>query len=1021
MPDDIQRTIYKLEIDDSGYIKGIDSLSASTNKFTQSQEAANKILQTNETALKNSGEEVKKRKKDLDDYAGSNEKYRLQLQKDFKSAQDDNVKLTELVNKNKLAYDNATKSAQAFADASARANTIQQNTTGGKIPTGVPINIQSPLTNISGLQEAAIKSREEFTQLAVAVDLADTKLKTLNENSDEFKLLAPIVEQGKNALQQYADVAGAADTKTLSLKGQLRQAKEELVKLEQAGQGATKQYFELEKKTALLTDQFADQQQRIKILASDTKLLDFGKGAITAATSAFQAYASISVLAGGANEDLQKKTLQLFAAMQLLQSLEQLSNLTRREGILAVHLQSAAQATYTAVVGASTGALKAFKIALIATGIGAAIIGIGYLVNKYIEHREAVKKAAEATKLFRDINEEAAKSVAAQVAKLQLFKDRLNDISLTETDRVRVAKEYNKTASETNQIDTTQINNLQLINEKIDAQNKLIIARALSTAALAKITEASTKQIDAQLTLDQELRKQGLTEDQVSSQIISDINRQIDARNKQTQSLDGYNKATINSQTTISKAASKEVVALYGLITARNDAKKNVDDLAASLRSIITVEGITSDTATKSAKALSDKLLKSVKENSIDLEKELAELQDKQREAEISNISDSFDRQEAELNYQYDKQTAFVKNKIQQILADSDLDPFLSPAIVSVYNAIIAQMNQKRIDSINKIDEERQRAFDNSRTAGEPTLPDRGEPGKTDATKKVETVQAYSEAIGNLTDSIVQFWQSSNDAETRALDRSIYLQEKRVDAAQKIADRGNAQYLKQEQDRLTQLNIQRENAARKQLGIDAALQGSQILVGITGAISKIATPGIGAAETIAEIAIIIGALATGYGLVRSLQGNQPRLKKGKKYVTRDGNPAGEDTIPAWLNEGEAVIPAEKNKAYHSAVSAIYDGTIPAEHMNSFVRNYHSIKGVPQPNYGRIKDAAELSIGQDGKMAVLLTEHSALLKENNELQRMILKKKINIQQSIDRNGVSQMVTEFINQKEIDRHA
>ena len=42
MADDIQRTIYKLEIDDSAYIKGVESLSASTKKLYDNKLAANK-------------------------------------------------------------------------------------------------------------------------------------------------------------------------------------------------------------------------------------------------------------------------------------------------------------------------------------------------------------------------------------------------------------------------------------------------------------------------------------------------------------------------------------------------------------------------------------------------------------------------------------------------------------------------------------------------------------------------------------------------------------------------------------------------------------------------------------------------------------------------------------------------------------------------------------------------------------------------------------------------------------------
>jgi hypothetical protein len=120
-----------------------------------------------------------------------------------------------------------------------------------------------------------------------------------------------------------------------------------------------------------------------------------------------------------------------------------------------------------------------------------------------------------------------------------------------------------------------------------------------------------------------------------------------------------------------------------------------------------------------------------------------------------------------------------------------------------------------------------------------------------------------------------------------------------------------------------------------------------------------------------------------------------------------------------LNEGEAVIPTDKNKAYHPTIKAIYNGDVPADVMNNFVKTHHRIKSVPQPNYKRIKEAAEIRINADGKMAVLLSEHSNLLKENNELQRQILKKKIHVENKIDRDGVSSMVMDYITQQEINK--
>ncbi len=208
---------------------------------------------------------------------------------------------------------------------------------------------------------------------------------------------------------------------------------------------------------------------------------------------------------------------------------------------------------------------------------------------------------------------------------------------------------------------------------------------------------------------------------------------------------------------------------------------------------------------------------------------------------------------------------------------------------------------------------------------------------------KLDQINAYAQAIGNVATSVIGFWQAANEAEAAALDRSIALQQRRVDEALRIADKGNAQYLKAEKDRLKELEVEREASARRQLGVNAALQASQILVAITGAIAKLATSPLGTAQVFAEIAVIVGALATGYGLVKQLQANQPTFAEGTLSVERGRNKPGVDTVPAWLSEGEAVIPVSKNRKYKKAVEAIYHGAVPADEMNEFVQNYATSK------------------------------------------------------------------------------
>jgi len=57
------------------------------------------------------------------------------------------------------------------------------------------------------------------------------------------------------------------------------------------------------------------------------------------------------------------------------------------------------------------------------------------------------------------------------------------------------------------------------------------------------------------------------------------------------------------------------------------------------------------------------------------------------------------------------------------------------------------------------------------------------------------------------------------------------------------------------------------------------------------------------------------ALASGFANVRKIENTKiPRLFKGTEYLGLNGNPDGKDTIPAYLNKGERIVPTEINKA-----------------------------------------------------------------------------------------------------------
>ena len=175
---------------------------------------------------------------------------------------------------------------------------------------------------------------------------------------------------------------------------------------------------------AALRDRLDDLDKEVKNLANDSVNLQasmqIGQG-VLAGYSAFQGVAS---LVGVENEKLQETFVKLQAAQSAMMGIEQLHNITRKESALMLKLVGAAtkgvtvdtnasvaaqirqgiaakaaaagQTLYTAAVGTSTGAMKAFRLAMISTGIGAIVVGIGLLVANWESFTKWIGKSTEA-------------------------------------------------------------------------------------------------------------------------------------------------------------------------------------------------------------------------------------------------------------------------------------------------------------------------------------------------------------------------------------------------------------------------------------------------------------------------------------------------------------------------------------------------------------------------------------------------------------------------------------------------
>lgn len=195
----------------------------------------------------------------------------------------------------------------------------------------------------------------------------------------------------KKALADQNKAFDQLTSKGKTLTGQLRGLKNELSQLEQSGKGGTAQFRQLTLEAARLEDQIGDTRARVANLASDTFKFDAAVQATQGLAAGFEIAQGAAALFGSESEDLQKALLKVQAATAIANGVQQVANLLLEESKIKTLVLTNAQAGYAAVVGTSTGAMKAFRIALAASGVGLLVIGLIALVENF----DKVKRALE--------------------------------------------------------------------------------------------------------------------------------------------------------------------------------------------------------------------------------------------------------------------------------------------------------------------------------------------------------------------------------------------------------------------------------------------------------------------------------------------------------------------------------------------------------------------------------------------------------------------------------------------------
>lgn len=336
---------------------------------------------------------------------------------------------------------------------------------------------------------SASKSTDTAT---TAIEKMESAMAEIPKGTKEFEKLAKELEAVKSVASITSDELENNKTVLRRYTKEISDLAVAMDKLKSEGKQNTQTYRDIEKamketakKAGELKDKIGDINSVIKNLGSDTRGIDNVVRGVSLMSNSYQAFLGVQSLVGKENKNLQEGLLKLNAVMAVTQSIQQIGNELTAEDSVLKQAASKATAAYNIVVGTSTGALKLFRIALAATGIGIAIVGIIALVENWDKLKNAITGASNSLDEYKKRLEEKEK-----LEKLQ--KDR-NDLSIafmkaigkyTDEQAKKESLLYLERAKESKRLEhASQLEKQKQLNSELEKQRKILKETSTSTTS----------------------------------------------------------------------------------------------------------------------------------------------------------------------------------------------------------------------------------------------------------------------------------------------------------------------------------------------------------------------------------------------------------------------------------------------------------------------------------------------------------------------------------------------------------
>jgi hypothetical protein len=720
--------------------------------------------------------------------------------------------------------------------------------------------------------------------------------KVSQEDAAKFKQLSDaskaaskdIAAVGKSAAEvgKIGQEAQKSSEGFVSLRTQLKQAKDELARLSDEFGDFSPQANAARARAGELADELSDLNRQVNLLNPESKIQAFSAfgsgvvGAFQVATGALQAF-------GAENEEVQQIASKLQGALNVVQGVQSIVQLKEAYqdvkavlGFTTVAQQTLTTATAAGTVATNAGSVAArgFAAALTSTGIGAIVVAIGALAGAFLLLRDNEEEATEEAKDL--VNQQAA------LAKLRGETAKAEEalaIASGKTTKFEAARK----ASQDKENAALQEKRAELnrINQELQAERDIragLVKQGLAEDDLLDGRVKASKEKIRTLTQSQDILVKQITEIEKTGSAERQV---IDIDETE------FKKGQADKQAADRKRAQDQIVA--------NQKAAAAQSIAIEQDRLKQLEAQYNQEYRDQIAAIDDELQLAKSENAV----KFFEDDKARRQADLQSEQDAIDKRlEVLTNFNLQNSTQFKLLVSQRALLSKQL------ADKETSNSEESNKKQQKAD---------QETYDAYVALGLKYQKEQEQQKKN----RLETIEFGLDFASDATDFLVQEAQRESDEKIARLEeqkKQGLISEEEYQAGLKKIKQKNAEDTKK-------FNV-----------FSALLQTANAII------NALNTPANPLDPTAIPRAVAFAAITGAANLAKILATPIPKFQQGTLSVP--GQDFGRDSVYAMLRPGEAVIPTETNRAYAPTIEAIYRKRIKPSEINAFVLNRMTGKG-----------------------------------------------------------------------------